>query len=142
MRLLAVVLIGVLALSAPGLAQNDFADLAQQATVAYEDGDYETAITQYIRLIDAGVNDAVVYFNLGNAYYQTGEVGRSLVNYRRAHRLIPRDSQLNENIARVRAQRVNLAGDETDPFNSLSEATAGSLTLRELAWIVLLLWGL
>ena len=115
-------------------------DLLQQATAAYERGDYVRAATLYESIIAEGGTDPALYFNLGNAYFQTGDLGRALLNYRRAAVSIPRDPNLNTNLAKVRAARTDILGDETGPAESLSALTSSSLTLTELAWLVFWMW--
>jgi tetratricopeptide (TPR) repeat protein len=142
MRWLSLVLLCSLILPVLVEGQTETLDPMQQANSAYREGDYETAIVVYAGLLDAGVRDAVVYFNLGNAYFQTGDLGLAMLNYRRAQHLIPRDTELNENMTRIRARRIDLPAEETDPVNNLSAITAAIMTLNELAWIVLMIWVL
>src|SRR6266496_6146874 len=79
--------------------------LAQQAETAYLKGDFQLAANLYRQLIDQGVKRNEVYFDLGNAYYQLHDLGRALINYRRAEVIAPRDEALRLNLARVRVQR-------------------------------------
>lgn len=123
-------------------AQGNLDVTAAQANALYEQGDYVGAIDLYETLIAAGVRDSAVYFNLGNAYFQSQDLGRALVNYRRTQILIPRDGGLNMSMARVRAERVDIQGDETMLVDSLASLTSGVLTSGELGWIALVLWVL
>ncbi len=45
---------------------------------------YQAAAVKYQTLIDDGVQSWQMYFNLGNAYLQSGSLGRAIVNYERA----------------------------------------------------------
>lgn len=111
-----------------------------QANAAYENGDYTTAIQVYQSLVDEGVQDSAVYFNLGSAYYQAGDMGRSLVNLLRAQALTPRDGDLNLNLARIRSEREDIQGDETGIIEGMATLTNSILTFSELAWLTLLVW--
>ena len=64
---------------------------------AYEKGDYQQAITRFQALVQAGVRNGKLYYNLGNAYMKKGDLGRAVLWYERAARLIPRDPDLNFN---------------------------------------------
>ncbi len=64
---------------------------------AYKRGDYAVAIEQYEEVLDNGFESGALYFNLGNSYYRKGELGKAILNYERAKRLLPRDSDLNFN---------------------------------------------
>jgi len=72
------------------------------ANDAYKSGQFEEAIAGYRRLLAAGYRHTEVYYNLGNAYFRTGKLGRALAHYERARRLAPRDPIIRANIALVR----------------------------------------
>ncbi len=113
----------------------------QQAEIAYNDGDYQQAITLYETVIANGAHNSEIYFNLGNAYYLADDLGRALLNYRRAHVLNPRNSDIDFNLTRVRGQRIDIQGDETAVFDTLAALTSGTLTVAELGWIALGIWS-
>lgn len=113
----------------------------QQAATAYLQGDYQTAADSYENLIQQGFHQGDLYFNLGNAYYRMGDLGFALVNYLRAQEEMPRDSALNENLARVRSIRLDIQNDEISVLVSVAALTTETFTVRELSWIVLFLWG-
>jgi tetratricopeptide (TPR) repeat protein len=123
-------------------AQTDVNDVVTQANAAYQSGDYDTAISLYESLVASGAHDGAIYYNLGTAYYQTGDQTRALLNYRRAQNWIPRDSDLNANMALIRAQRLDVQSEETGLIESLSVLTSSILTLTELGWIALGVWAL
>ncbi|MCK4659911.1 MAG: hypothetical protein KAV82_10360, partial [Phycisphaerae bacterium] len=58
-------------------------------------------------LIDGGVENGRLHYNLGNAYLQLGELGLAIANYRRAEKLIPGDAQLETNLEYARGLRRN-----------------------------------
>ncbi len=123
-------------------AQGDLTNIAGQANALYEQGDYAGAINLYESLVATGIRDGVIYFNLGNAYFETENLGKALLNYRRAQILMPRDGELSANMARVRSERVDIQGDETILVDSLASLTSGVLTFGELGWVTLVLWTL
>jgi hypothetical protein len=53
-------------------------------------------------LIAAGIVNGRLEYNLGNAYFSADDVGRALLHYGRAKRLIPRDPLLTDNIGTAR----------------------------------------
>jgi tetratricopeptide (TPR) repeat protein len=70
----------------------------------YEQGDYPGAIEQYASLVDAGVIDKDLFYNLANSCYKADDFGRAVLFYERAQRLAPRDRDVRENLALVRSQ--------------------------------------
>jgi hypothetical protein len=76
----------------------------EQGNALYEKGDYDGAVAQYETLVAAGVRDEHLFYNLGNAYYKTNNLGRSVLFYERALRLAPRDKDVRANLTLLRTQ--------------------------------------
>jgi len=114
----------------------------RQANAAYMAGDYDSAIGLYETLLADGFRDAAVFFNLGNAYYETGQLGLALLNYRRAQQIAPRDAILGKNIALARSERVDFQQGEARWIDRLAVSTQSFLTLPELGWPILVTWVL
>ncbi len=74
-----------------------------RANAAYEAGDYAGAIDDYTRVIEAGVVTPQLFYNLGNAHFKDGSVGRAVLWYERARRLAPRDPDLRDNLDLTRS---------------------------------------
>jgi hypothetical protein len=129
-----------LALSTPVRLQSETVTVMTQANAAYLNGDYQTAIQLYESLVQSGLHNPTVFFNLGNAYYQLRDPGRAMLNYRRVQLFWPRDFDLNHNLGRIVSERIDLLGDETGFFEGLAASTVNIVTLIELSSIVGLLW--
>lgn len=102
-------------LAATGLAPRALAaDSLEQrmadAAARYEADDFAGATGIWESLAREGLEDSHLWYNLGNAYYQQGDLGRAILSYRRAERLAPRDAQLRDNLALARARRAD--GDQ------------------------------
>lgn len=72
---------------------------AQQADDLYRQADYTAAIEAYEALLAEGMTNADLHYNLGNAYYREGEMGRAILHYERALRLRPSMADAKENLA-------------------------------------------
>jgi tetratricopeptide (TPR) repeat protein len=101
----------VLAAIAPisGRAQDDTSTSNPQtlffkANAHYSDGAYQAAVDEYRRLLAAGLESGNLHFNLGNAYFKLGDIGRAIASYERAARLIPGDPDLAANLAYAQTQ--------------------------------------
>jgi tetratricopeptide (TPR) repeat protein len=79
-------------------------ELFAEGNALYEKGDFEGAIDRYSRLVEAGVTEEGLAYNLANSYYKAGDFGRAVLFYERARRLAPRDRDVRENLALVRLQ--------------------------------------
>ena len=56
----------------------------------------------------AVTHDADVHYNLGNAYARRGELGHAVLNYLRALRLRPRDTDVRANLRWVRSHTLDI----------------------------------
>jgi len=76
----------------------------KQANDLYAKGDYSNAAKQYEKILSSDGVAPEIYFNLGNAYYKSNEIGRSILNYERALRLSPSfdDAKFNLELAQLK----------------------------------------
>jgi len=79
-------------------------DAEKQANNLYAKGDYSSAAKQYEKLLSQDGVAPEIYYNLGNAYYKSNEIGRSILNYERALRLSPsfEDARFNLELAQLK----------------------------------------
>ncbi len=63
---------------------------SQRAAEAYQAEKFAEATQAYQELVTVGVKNSDIFYNLGNAYFKQGDLGRAIVNYRRAKLLAPR----------------------------------------------------
>lgn len=74
------------------------------AGIAYKEGRYDAAITRYNSIIEGGRVNGPLHYNLGNSYFKKNNIGQAVLNYERAKKFIPRDSDLNFNDRYVRSK--------------------------------------
>jgi len=91
--------------AAPG--EGDPVRLMAEGVRAYTDGDTETSLARF-RAVAAVTHDADVHYNLGNAYARRGELGHAVLNYLRALRLRPRDTDVRANLRWVRSHTLDI----------------------------------
>lgn len=114
------------------------------ANRAYFAGDYAEAVAGYERLVDSGVADADVFYNLGIARARAGDYGAAMVALEKALALRPGDDDaeralegLREAIAQRRAEREGEATTSEDV--GLLAALGGLFSEEVLAYLVLAL---
>jgi tetratricopeptide (TPR) repeat protein len=118
-----------------GLCNDALADSYAGANRAYQEERYTEAISGYEALIADGVAHEHLYYNLGNAYFRAGDLGRAAYNYERALRLDPGFDDARHNLAVVREAVAETTGaSPADP----AEPTAWSrvFTAVSPAWII------
>lgn len=84
-------------------ADNHETSAYQRANVYYEQSDYDEAIKQYNSILEGGLESGNLYYNLGNCYFKKGELGKSLLYYEQARRLMPLDKDLESNYEYARS---------------------------------------
>ncbi len=68
------------------------------AKAAYDAGRFAEAAQMYEAAIGVHGGQASLHFNLGNVRYREGDLGRAVLEYRRAWRLAPRDADVAANL--------------------------------------------
>ena len=77
------------------------------ARQAYDQKDFARARDLYQGLLDQGITDGHLFYNLGNCYFRLGDIGRAILYYRRAQILIPRDADLAANLNNAIQNRLD-----------------------------------
>jgi len=111
------------------------------ARAAYESGDYAQAVRLYEARVAAGESSPALYYNLGSAYFESGDLGRALLNFLRAYARAPRDRDVNFAIAQVRGLRVDVQTEESGVWEQVAAVTDGILTTGELEILTLMVWA-
>lgn len=76
---------------------------------------YEKAALAFERIIDEGqVKNARLYYNLGNAYFLKGDIGKAILNYRRAEKLDNSDANIQKNLTFARSRRIDKVVTKTE----------------------------
>lgn len=141
----------VLITAFPGSAQDDnFLSQIAQANDHYTKGQFNKAAGLYQSLIDRGVKNGYLYYNLANSYLRLGKTGPSILNYVRARRLLPRDESLAANLKYA----IQKTEDQLEPptatgLNSLffwinnfnnTEHLMFLITINLLFWLAMGIW--
>ena len=124
--------------------------MAQTTTVTrgdslYMANDFEGAIGVYEQLAETS-ESASLYYNLGNAYYKTGNIAKAILNYERSLLLAPADKDTKFNLALAQSKAVDKIGESYEIFfavwmrDLVNTLTIGTwATMGIVAFIVLLL---
>jgi tetratricopeptide (TPR) repeat protein len=95
----------------------------------YDTGKFAEAASVYQQIEPKTAN---VYFNLGNALFREGQLGRAVASYERARRLSPRDPDILANLKfaenRLGVESLNVP---VNPLNRFAQSAVMSRTLRE-----------
>jgi tetratricopeptide (TPR) repeat protein len=117
-------------------------DVFETANVAASRGDHAGAVAGYATLLESGVRDPDVFFNLATTFARAGDYGRAILNYERALVLRPNDDETIGNLRRaeqlLEEQRAEVEGEATiHRRTSIAEAIYDSFTEDVLAVVLL-----
>jgi tetratricopeptide (TPR) repeat protein len=128
----------------PLMAQSSAPAVDTMATAQqlYENGHFALASQAYEQLVAQGFGGKALFYNLGNAYYQQGDFGRAILNYRRAQQLAPRDEDIKANLELARTEVANPVklSEPTDFLSRIGRLSQNWFALNELGMISLALW--
>lgn len=81
----------------------------------YKRGNYQQAIKDYEELLKGGASVSL-YYNLGNAYYRTDNITRSVLCYERALMLSPGDDDIRFNLQLARSKTIDKITPRSEMF--------------------------
>src|SRR5437016_4213136 len=124
-RLLAFLLCAVSTSSAFAQLDSDFAKANQD----YAQGNFNEAISGYRTLVGSGQWSANLFYDLGNAYFRTGDFGRAILNYERALALERHHPEATANlqIARDEARALEIVTGQDVQARLATADTANSV---------------
>jgi tetratricopeptide (TPR) repeat protein len=140
--LLALLLAAGLASGVPARADTVEATF-ERGAAAYREGKFEDAAKAYIAILESGIADPRVFYNLGNVYFKQGRIGPAILEYERALRLDPADQDVRDNLDLARSQMRDKAPDpDLQAPVRLVKDTIESTPPDILSWAFLGFWWL
>ncbi|MFN2507239.1 MAG: tetratricopeptide repeat protein [Chthoniobacterales bacterium] len=112
-------------------------DAVAKGNQEYGAGRFAEAIKHYEEAVAAGLTSGALFYNLGNARYRSGDLGRAILNYERALLLEPQhpEAEANLRVVRDKARALELKATWADRLTS--RASPGGLSVAAAAafWI-------
>lgn len=109
-RLWLAVLAAFALLASPSVHAQD--EIFERGNQMYQEADYAGAIEAYEAVLSAGFESADLHYNLGNAYFKGGDLGRSILAWERALVRAPGDPDVGANLELARS----LTADAIEPL--------------------------
>ena len=79
----------------------DMTGVFNSANSLYQEGKYEEALGEYNQCVSMGYVSGNMYYNMGNCYFKLGVIGKTILYYEKAKKLIPGDPELVFNLQYV-----------------------------------------
>ena len=138
-------IIVLVSLLAPGSQAANSTPTFAAANELYTQSHFAEAAAAYGKLLESNPRSETLHFNLGNAWFKAGQMGRAIAAYREAERLAPREPGVRFNLQFVRKK---VSGSDSAPgsivYRTLSAMTVNEWTLLAgvafWSWFGLLAW--
>lgn len=126
------------ALATPSLLAQANAEFAK-ANQEFAQGHFKEAVSGYEALIRAGQWSANVFYDLGNAYFRTGDFGRAILNYERALALERHHPEATANlqIARDEAQALEIQPSGPEHYLQFASVNQYSIAAAAAFWLAI-----
>lgn len=102
----------------------------------FSEGNFARTIEIYESMIKIGnIQNSNLYYNLANAYYRNGEIGKAVLNINKAHILSPRDKDIKSNLDFIsRAAGVKSEYKLPVSLNEITVFTASAFIIMLLSF--------
>lgn len=107
----------------------------QTANDLYKKGDFEGAIKKYQEIEDEGAMSGPLFYNLGNAFFRKGKIGWAVLYYKKAGRLIPRDTELRTNLLVVKSAISVQDALPKNPLRRILGSSQRGMAVDEMAFL-------
>jgi len=117
--------------------------LFNQGNKYYDEGKFVQAVEEYEKIINLGIKNYQVYYNLGNAYFRQNQLGKAILSYRRALALKPADEDTEANLTFVKLFTLDkLEEQKINPLSNLLQWFLGLWSKDNLALLTSLFYTL
>lgn len=90
-----------------GFSDTESASLYNKANEHYTRKEYQKALEIYLELLERGVQNPLLFYNLANTYYRTGRLGYAMLYYEKALLLKPFDRDIRANLTFVERNLID-----------------------------------
>lgn len=115
-------------------------NIITQADSAYSTEQYTKAIELYNKAIAETGTSSDLYYNLGNAYYKNGDLGKAVVNFHRSLKLNPTNDEAKQNIRFLKTKLIDKVGESGSFFSNTFDSFTNIASSNTWAWISLTLF--
>jgi tetratricopeptide (TPR) repeat protein len=115
----------------------------QKGNQSYEEGKFDQAIEEYEEILNLGIKDFKVFYNLGNAHFRQKQLGKAILNYRRALDLRPRDEDAQANLSYIKLYTLDkIEEQKINPLSNMLHSFLELWSIDEFAVLTSLFYSL
>jgi len=112
----------------------------------YKENRYAEAAAAFSKIADEGIKNGKLFYNLGNAYLKSGDIGNAMLWYERALKLLPHDPDLRFNYEYTQSLTKDEKGDKEFPIVRILFFWKYLLSQTQVQWAAiifnLIFWSL
>ncbi|VAX37262.1 BatE [hydrothermal vent metagenome] len=113
--------------------------LFSTASESYRKAQYIEAIEGYEAVLRNNRESGNLYYNLANSYFKDKQLGKAILNYERALRLLPRDSDVKFNYQYALKEAQVISGDKVDFIQKAVNGHIQFYTREEMVLVMMVL---
>lgn len=110
--------------------------LQLNAEKAYSQKHYTEAIKYYENILDNGLESYKLYYNLGNSYYKSNQIGKAIYYYEYANKLEPNNTDIKTNLRIANERTIDKIECKENFFSGIIKTGIVSvLSTKGWAWL-------
>ncbi|TES91073.1 MAG: hypothetical protein E3J87_08595 [Candidatus Cloacimonadota bacterium] len=118
-------------------------ELFRSGNNLYKEGKYEESLENYKEIIDDGLVNGYLFYNLGNVYFRKGKIGYAILYYEKARKFLPRDREINDNLGFVKTNIQDRIEEKRAPFLLfILYVLLENFSLKEVTFIVSIIFSM
>lgn len=117
-------------------------ELVQRGDSAYTADNFALAEQLYTAAMKESGTSSTLFYNVGNAYYRQGNLGKAIVNYERALKLDPTNGDARANLEFVKTKITDRQIDSGSIMEKLRDGIVEYFHADTWAWITVVLFAL
>ena len=111
-------------------------ELSVKGEKLYEQKNYKEAILVYESILNQNNSSAFLYYNLGNCYFKTDQIGKAIYNYELASKLNPKNADIKVNLKIANSKTIDKIENKENYFiGALKSIIVNYFTSSGWAWI-------
>lgn len=104
----------------------------------YQEGQFKPAADEFLKIVQTGLRNGKLFYNLGNTYLKMGKLGHSILWYERALKLIPGDPDLKFNLNFARSLVKDKREEQRPPLLNVLFFWQDLFSQKSLQWMAII----
>lgn len=141
-RINLILILGLVFLSANFALGNEIENYFKQGNELYTQGNFEKALSNYLKIANSEIESFELFYNIGNCYYRLNQIGNAIRFYEKAKNINPEDENLLYNLKLANSLTIDkIELPEPDAFTKLVNSSLQFFTVAQLSYIFIgLIW--